>query len=50
MSHNSSWDVRVPIFLLAYRALIHNITGLTPANLVLRRKFICPMTYYSMLP
>jgi hypothetical protein len=37
-SHQRDWDARLPIFLLAYRASIHDTTGLTPANLVFGRE------------
>jgi 2-iminoacetate synthase ThiH len=31
-THQRDWDERLPIFLLAYRASIHETTGMTPAN------------------
>jgi hypothetical protein len=35
------WDIRLPIFLLAYRASTHTM-GLTPDNLMFRREFPLP--------
>ncbi|PNF37388.1 hypothetical protein B7P43_G16132 [Cryptotermes secundus] len=37
-SHQSDWDERLPLFLLAYRASTHDTMGLTPASLVLGRQ------------
>jgi hypothetical protein len=37
-SHQRDQDARLPIFLLAYRASTHDTTGLTPANLMIRRE------------
>jgi transposase InsO family protein len=41
-SHQRDWDARLPIFLLAYRASIHNTTGFTSANLVFGRELRLP--------
>jgi hypothetical protein len=41
-SHQRNWDERLPLFLLAYRASIHNTTGLTPASLVFGRELRLP--------
>ena len=41
-NHQRDWDVRVPLFLLAYRSSIHDTTGLTPANLVFGRELRLP--------
>jgi hypothetical protein len=48
-SHQSDWDARLPIFLLAYTASTHDITGLTPASLVFGRelRLPCPATCCS---
>jgi hypothetical protein len=35
-SHETDWEVRLPLFLLAYRASTQNATSLTPASLVFR--------------
>jgi hypothetical protein len=36
--HQRDWDMRLPIFLLAYRASTHASMGLTPAILVFRKE------------
>jgi hypothetical protein len=36
--HQKDWDIRLPIFLLAYRALTQEITGMMPASMVFRRQ------------
>jgi hypothetical protein len=36
-SHKRDWDARLPIFLLAYRALTQDTTGLIPASLLFVR-------------
>ncbi|XP_033607654.1 uncharacterized protein LOC117282386 [Cryptotermes secundus] len=41
-SHQRDWDERLPLFLLAYRASIHDTTGLTPASLVFGRELRLP--------
>jgi hypothetical protein len=37
-THQRDWDERLPLFLLAYRASTHDITGMTPANMVFGRE------------
>jgi hypothetical protein len=41
-SHQTDWDERLPLFLLAYRASTHDTTGLTPASLVFGRELRLP--------
>jgi hypothetical protein len=41
-THQRDWDERLPIFLLAYRALTHDTTGMTPANMVFGRELRLP--------
>jgi hypothetical protein len=41
-SHQRDWDERLPLFLLAYRASTHDITGMTPASLVFGRVLRLP--------
>jgi hypothetical protein len=41
-SHQRDWDERLPIFLLACRASTHDITGMTPANIVFGRELRLP--------
>jgi hypothetical protein len=41
-SHQRDLDVRLPIFLLAYRASTYDTTGFTPASLVFRRELWLP--------
>jgi hypothetical protein len=41
-SHQRDWDMRLPIFLLAYRASTHGTMGLTPANLTCGRDLRLP--------
>jgi len=41
-THERDWDKRLSIFLLAYRASTHDTTGVTPANMVFRRKLRLP--------
>jgi hypothetical protein len=36
--HQKDWNVRLPIFLLAYIASTHDTMGLTPASLLFRRE------------
>jgi hypothetical protein len=40
--HQRDWDVRLPIFLLVYRASTHNTTGFTPASPVFGRELRLP--------
>jgi hypothetical protein len=42
VSHQRDWDARLPIFLFAYRAFIHNTLGLTAATLVFWRELCLP--------
>jgi hypothetical protein len=37
--HRRDWDVRLPIFLLPYRASTDDTTDLTPASLLFGREF-----------
>jgi hypothetical protein len=37
--HQRDWEARSPIFVLAYRASIHDTMGLTPTTLVFGREF-----------
>jgi hypothetical protein len=39
VSRQRDYDMRLPIFLLAYRASTHDTMSLTPANLVFGREF-----------
>jgi transposase InsO family protein len=41
-SHQRDWNARLPNLVLAYRASIHDITGLTPASLVFGRELQLP--------
>jgi hypothetical protein len=41
-AHQSDWDERLPLFLLAYRASTHDTTCLTPLRLVFRRELPLP--------
>jgi hypothetical protein len=41
-SHQRDWDERLSLFLLAYRASIHDTTGSTPACLVFGRELRLP--------
>jgi transposase InsO family protein len=52
MSHQRDWDTRLPIFLLAYRAVTHDTTGLTPASLVFGREFQlpCELQFWALSP
>jgi hypothetical protein len=50
VSHQRGWDVKLPVFLPAYRASTHNTAGLTPSNPVFRRNSICPVTCYPVFP
>jgi hypothetical protein len=34
LAHQTDWDERPPIFMLAYRASTHNITGTMPVSMV----------------
>ena len=36
------WDTQIPLFLLAYRGSIHNITGETPVNILFGRELRLP--------
>ncbi|UYV78481.1 K02A2.6-like [Cordylochernes scorpioides] len=40
--HKRDWDVRLPPFLMAYRAAIHEITGQTPAKIMFGRELRLP--------
>ncbi|UYV64922.1 K02A2.6-like [Cordylochernes scorpioides] len=40
--HQRDWDVRLPPFLMAYRAAIHETTGQTPANIMFGRELRLP--------
>jgi hypothetical protein len=40
--HERDWNERLLLFLLAYRALTHDTTGLTPARLVFGRELRLP--------
>ncbi|UYV74972.1 K02A2.6-like [Cordylochernes scorpioides] len=40
--HKRDWDVRLPPFLMAYRAAIHEITGQTPAKIMFERELRLP--------
>jgi hypothetical protein len=42
LMHQRDWDERLPIFLLAYRALTDETTGMTPANMVFVRVLCLP--------
>jgi hypothetical protein len=49
--HQSGWDGRLPLFLLAYRAATHDTTGLTPACLVFGRELQLPCNWlFGALP
>jgi hypothetical protein len=37
-SHQTDWDARLPIFLLAHRASTHDTMGLTATNVVFGRE------------
>ncbi|KAJ4437535.1 hypothetical protein ANN_17680 [Periplaneta americana] len=41
-NHQRDWDARVPLFLFAYRASVHDTTGMTPANMVFGRELRLP--------
>jgi hypothetical protein len=41
-SHQKDWDEGLPLFLLAYRASTHDMTGLTPASQVFGRELRLP--------
>ncbi|UYV73615.1 K02A2.6-like [Cordylochernes scorpioides] len=40
--HQRDWDVRLPPFLMAYRAAIHETTGQTPAKIMFGRELRLP--------
>lgn len=40
--HQTDWDKHLPLFLMAYRAAIHETTGQTPAKVVLGRELRLP--------
>ncbi|UYV61692.1 K02A2.6-like [Cordylochernes scorpioides] len=40
--HKRDWDVRLPPFLMAYRAAIHETTGQTPAKIMFGRELRLP--------
>ncbi|UYV67829.1 K02A2.6-like [Cordylochernes scorpioides] len=42
VQHQRDWDVRLPPFLMAYRAAIHETTGQTPANIMFGRELRLP--------
>jgi hypothetical protein len=41
-SHQKGWNVRYPIFFLAYREFTHDTTGLAPGSLVFGRELRLP--------
>ena len=41
-SHQKDWDQHLPLFLMAYRAAVHDTTGYTPARLVFGRELRLP--------
>jgi hypothetical protein len=48
--HQRTWDERLPLFLLDYRAASHDTTGLTPASLVFGRELQLPCNLLFGVP
>ena len=40
--HQDDWDRHIPLFLMAYRAAVHNSTGETPSSLLFGRELRLP--------
>lgn len=40
--HHQDWDQHLPLFLMAYRAAVHDTTGLTPAKIVFGKELRLP--------
>jgi hypothetical protein len=50
VSHQRGWDVKLPVFLPAYRAYTHDTARLTPSNPVFRKELCQPCDLLSGAP